>query len=252
MGKTIERINDQANKIENNLNYIRENISKNNGPIFIELIGTAKSGKTTLLNDMTKLLKKNDIPIQKRAETAEYNPIENKDLEEYNIWMYSELMRNLSEDMSDSTSRVVIYDRGMLDRIPWIDFSVNDGSIPSKDASMLKQMFNSEFMKNYKPLAYGFITSPELSVLRKGREGRLVNIKNVRLFNECMEAEKENIKEGARKYTTIETDPYQGNIKQFILDVVETIIEDIRGNIRENIESKKEKLVENLEDEYVI
>ncbi len=43
---------------------------------------------------------------KKRAETAEYNPIENKDLErEYNIWMYSELIKNLSEDMSDNTPK---------------------------------------------------------------------------------------------------------------------------------------------------
>ena len=108
-------------------------------------------------------------------------------------------MRNLSEDMSDSTPRVVIYDRGMLDKLPWIDFSVNDGSIPTADAFLLKQLFSSEFMKRYKPLAYGFVTSPELSVFRKGKEGRLVNRKNVGLFNQFMEAEKENIAEGARK-----------------------------------------------------
>lgn len=177
MKEQIEKINNQANNIETNLNYIKENISKNKEPIFIELIGTAKSGKTTLLNNITKLLTKNGIPVQKRAETAEYNPIENKDLEEYNIWMYSELIKNLSEDMSDNTPRVVIYDRGMLDRLPWIDFSVNDGSIPNQDAVLLKQMFNSEFMKKYKPLTYGFVTSPELSVHRKGKEGRLVNRK---------------------------------------------------------------------------
>ena len=128
MKEQIEKINNQANNIETNLNYIKENISKNKEPIFIELIGTAKSGKTTLLNNITKLLTKNGIPVQKRAETAEYNPIENKDLEEYNIWMYSELIKNLSEDMSDNTPRVVIYDRGMLDRLPWIDFSVNDAA----------------------------------------------------------------------------------------------------------------------------
>ena len=74
--------------------------------------------------------------MQKRAETAEYNPIENKDIEEYNIWMYSELMKNLSEDMSDLTPRVVIYDRGMLDRLPWIDFSVHEGSIPQADSAI--------------------------------------------------------------------------------------------------------------------
>jgi len=50
MKEQIEKINNQANNIETNLNYIKENISKNKEPIFIELIGTAKSGKTTLLN----------------------------------------------------------------------------------------------------------------------------------------------------------------------------------------------------------
>ncbi len=199
MEKKLEGIDNQVNNITDNLKYIRENILRKDGPIFIELLGTAKSGKTTLLNHITTLFNKNGIPVQKRAETAEYNPIENKDLEEYNIWMYSELMRNLSEDMSDQTPRVVIYDRGMLDRLPWIDFSVNDGSIPVTDAFLLKQLFSSEFMKRYKPLTYGFVTSPELSVFRKGKEGRLVNRKNVELFNQFMKDEKENIAEGARK-----------------------------------------------------
>lgn len=48
MKEQIEKINNQANNIETNLNYIKENIPKNKEPIFIELIGTAKSGKTTL------------------------------------------------------------------------------------------------------------------------------------------------------------------------------------------------------------
>lgn len=65
MKEQIEKINNQANNIETNLNYIKENISKNKEPIFIELIGTAKSGKTTLLNNITKLLTKNGIPVQK-------------------------------------------------------------------------------------------------------------------------------------------------------------------------------------------
>ena len=138
MKEQIEKINNQANNIETNLKYIKENISKNKEPIFIELIGTAKSGKTTLLNNITKLLTKNGIPVQKRAET------------------------------------------------------------------------------------------------------------NVKLFNECMEAEKEVIKEGAKKYTTIETDPYQGNIKQFIMDLVETITDDVRENIRENIEIREQKTIDDL------
>lgn len=209
------------------------------GPIFVELMGTAKSGKTTLLNNMTALLTKNGVPMQKRAETAEYNPIENKDIEEYNIWMYSELMKNLSEDMSDLTPRVVIYDRGMLDRLPWIDFSVHEGSIPQEDSAILKNLFESEFMKRYKPLTYGFITSPETSVLRKGREGRLVNLKSVKLFNDCMAQEDKAISAGSGKYNKIETDRYQGYLKEFIMDFADRMTSDVRDIIQERITEKQ-------------
>ena len=251
MGEVIERINEQANKITENLKYIRENISKKEGPVFVELIGTAKSGKTTLLSNITELLTRYDVPVQKRAETAEYNPIDNKDLEEYNIWMYSELMKNLSEDMSDPTPRVVIYDRGMLDRLPRLDYSEQDGSIPVSDVFLLKQLMRSEFMQRYKPLAYGFVTSPELSVFRKGKEGRLVNRKNVGIFNECLARESEAIAEGSQKYTVIETDPYQGNIKQFILDFAEKMTGDVRESIEMAI-PKEKGLDEQGDDEYVI
>lgn len=239
MKSSIETINAQKNRIEGNLEYIKSNIGKMEGPIFVELIGTAKSGKTTLLNNMTALLTKNGVPMQKRAETAEYNPIENKDIEEYNIWMYSELMKNLSEDMSDLTPRVVIYDRGMLDRLPWIDFSVHEGSIPQTDSAILKNLFESEFMKRYKPLTYGFITSPETSVLRKGREGRLVNLKSVKLFNDCMAQEDKAISAGSGKYNKIETDRYQGYLKEFIMDFADRMTSDVRDIIQERIAEKQ-------------
>lgn len=239
MKTSIETINAQKNRIEENLEYIKSNIGKMEGPIFVELIGTAKSGKTTLLNNMTALLTKNGVPMQKRAETAEYNPIENKDIEEYNIWMYSELMKNLSEDMSDLTPRVVIYDRGMLDRLPWIDFSVHEGSIPQADSAILKNLFESEFMKRYKPLTYGFITSPETSVLRKGREGRLVNLKSVKLFNDCMAQEDKAISAGSGQYSKIKTDNYQGYLKEFIMDFADRMTSDVRDIIQERIAEKQ-------------
>lgn len=233
MEATVLNFEQQKSRIESNLEYIRQNLSKIQEPILIELMGTAKSGKTTLVTHLKKLFEHNDIPIETRQETAEYNPIENKDLEEYNIWMFMELMKNLSEDTSDKTPRVVVYDRGMIDRIPWIDFSVNDGSIPAKDSMLLKQLYSSDFLQKYKPLVYEFITSPEISVARKGKEGRLVNRKNVKLFNDYMRKETPFIKSVSGKYTEIETDPYQGDIQKFIMDTAEKVTRDVKGRIRE-------------------
>lgn len=232
MDKAIMNFEQQKNRIEENLKYIKTNISKMDGPIFIELMGTAKSGKTTLLTHLRQLFERNEIQVEAKRETAEYNPIQDKDLEEYNVWMIMELMKNLSEDTSNTTPRIIIYDRGMIDRIPWIDFSVNNGSIPAKDSILFKQLYKSDFIQKYKPLTYGFVTSPETSVARKGKEGRLVNRKNVKLFNEFMERETEFMNSISEKYTEIHTDSYQGQIQKFIMDVTEAMTGDIKEIIK--------------------
>lgn len=94
-------------------------------------------------------------------------------------------------------------------------------------------------MRRYSPICYGFITSPELSVFRKGKEGRLVNRKSVKLFNDCMESEKTTIQQGAKKYTEIVTDPYQDHLKRFIMDITESITSDVREQIIEKEKNNK-------------
>lgn len=231
----------KIHRIEEDIQYIKENIEKTQGPIFIELVGTPKSGKTTLLNSLKTLFSKENIPFEAKQDTAEYNPIEDKDIEEYNIWMIMELMKSLSEDLSDMTPRIIVYDRGILDRLPWINFSVNDGSIPERDAQIFKKLYETDFVKKYKPITYGFITSPELSVERKGKEGRLVNKKNVKLFNEYFSQELRTIKNNSTKINLVYTDIYQGEIKKYILDTTERLMEDIRSVILHRMLDKDKK-----------
>jgi len=213
----------QMSAIEQSTRYIRDNIEKLEGPIFIELVGTPKSGKTTLLNSLSNFFQREKIPFEAKQETAEYNPIEDKNLEEYNIWMVMELMKHLSQDLSDKTPRVIIYDRGILDRLPWLD-----GSMPKRDSDIIKQLYSTDFVRKYQPLTYGFFTTPETSVQRKGKEGRLVNLKNVKLFNDYFLQELETIRQGSAKMDVIYTDMYQDRIKSFIMDTTEKITEDIR------------------------
>ena len=69
---------EKLNAIITNLQSINSQLKKSKGPILVELIGTPKSGKTTLLNHVSTLFENNNIPLVKRQETAEYNPISDK------------------------------------------------------------------------------------------------------------------------------------------------------------------------------
>ena len=233
MSNSIIKFEQPLSRIARNLEQIKQDLPSIDGPVFVELIGTPKSGKTTLLKQFKKLFDTSRIPICIKQETAEYNPIEDKDIEEYNIWMYMELMKNLSEDLSDKTPRIIIYDRGILDRLPWLDFSVRKGNISSKDNELLKKLYETEFVQKYKPLSYVLFTSPEISIERKGKPGRLVNNINITVFNKCLKDSIQKIKDLSCMTTTQETDGYQGKLSEFIIDMNEKVTHDLSEIIRE-------------------
>ena len=229
---------EKINSIQNAVSYLKSNLSKTDCTIFIELIGTPKSGKTTLVNAMRNLLEKSGSPVTVRRETAEYNPIQNKNSEEYNVWMIMELIKNFSEDLINNHGKIVIYDRGLLDRIPWIDYSVQTGSISQEDSEIIKKLYETDLFKKYNPLAYGFITSPEISIKRKGGEGRLVNKNSLKMFNEHFANQQDFIKAHALEYHTYQTDSYQGKLPDFITDVTSNMLQDSCRLISEKIKDE--------------
>ena len=222
----MENNKEKVNNNQNAVAYLRKNLPEIDKPIFIELIGTPKSGKTTLVNAISSLFEKYKIPTFIRRETAEYNPIQDKNSEEYTMWMIMELIKNLSEDLNDRKGSLVIYDRGLLDRIPWLEYGVKNGSVSKNDSERIKQLYEMDLLKRYKPLAYGFKTSPELSIKRKGGEGRLVNKSSLILFNDLLDKHHKFIADHSFKYNVTETDPYQERLSEFIMHITGGIIQD--------------------------
>lgn len=248
MESVVEKLGRQKETIEENLAYIKENLGKLDEPIIIEFTGTPKSGKTTLVQNLQVLFEKAGITVNKKRETAEYNPIDDKGIEEYNLWMIMELMKNVSEDLSSKEPKIVIYDRGVLDRIPWIDTSVEDGSFPKEDVQAIHGLYATKFMSKYRPLTYCFNTSPRISILRKGKPGRLVNEETLTSFNGNLKKAEPFFRRMSKKYTHIDTDEYQGRLKEFIMDVAEKVTSDTRELIEEKIQRKKLSEGPTLED----
>lgn len=222
--------------IENNLDFIKNNLHKTN-PIFIELAGTPKSGKTTLANAMNEMFKSKEINFQMRQTNAELNPIKDISSEEYNIWMLASIVQNLSEDMNNSEPRIVLYDGGIINRIPWLDNSVVNGSVSIHDEKILNSFFDTDFMEEYNPLLYNFFMSPKISIERKKSE---IDLENIESYNKFLLQEKDVIQSYSQRYHFVEADHYNGNIREFITDMANIITQDVRERIREEIDYSKE------------
>ena len=224
--QTIDRILDE----------IREKVIKSDKPLFIELIGTPKSGKTTLKNAIQNAFAKKEIPIITRRETAEYNPIP-KESENYNFWMILELMKNISEDLSNGKGKVVIYDRGLIDRIPWMKSDISQRKMSQEDYKRIIDMYQSNYLRGYKPITQVFFTSPELSILRKGSEGRFVNNRILTTYNSILKQELNMVRSMSARANITVTDQYQGKIEDFIIDQISDIARDLKLEIdRSNVE----------------
>ena len=213
---------EKLEEIERTLEKIKGLVINSQKPFFIELVGTPKSGKTTLKRAIQNVFDAKGIPLITRRETAEYNPIP-KDDENYNFWMILELMKNVSEDLSNAKGKVVLYDRGMIDRIPWMKYDIGQSKMSEEDYRRIIEMYKSDCLKEYKPLAQVFFTSPELSILRKGSEGRFVNTQTLTKYNSILNQELDTIRNIASGTNITVTDQYQGRIKDFIIDQMEEI-----------------------------
>jgi len=204
-------------KAEENLRQLSSRLKKADRPVFIELIGTPKSGKTTLKNALVECFSKFDIDVIARRETAEYNPVP-KNSDNYNIWMVLELFKNISEDLSKNTGQVILYDRGILDRIPWMKFDVSRNNMNQADFDRIFNLYQMQNFSLYKPVTQVFETSPELSIQRKGAPGFFVNTDTINAYNGFLRQTLPDIQNHSASYNYVITDTYQGKIKDFILD----------------------------------
>lgn len=224
-------------EIDRTLEEIKGEVTGSDKPLFIELIGTPKSGKTTLKNAIQNAFDKKGIPVITRRETAEYNPIP-KSSEHYNFWMILELMKNISEDFANAKGKVVIYDRGLIDRIPWMKSDISQGKMSQEDYGRIIEMYQSNYLKGYKPITQVFFTSPQLSILRKGSEGRFVNNRTLITYNSILNQELDTVRNMSSRTNITVTDQYQGRIKDFLIDQMAEISRDLKGEIDKKVRVK--------------
>lgn len=230
------------NNIIDKVASISKRLEETDKPIFIELVGTPKSGKTTLKKYLSNFFKKYGVNYKAHQETAEYNPIKDKGSKQYDIWMVMELLRNITEDLSQNEGKIIIFDRGILDRIPWMKYDIDKGLMTQRDLERVTSMYDLSALDEYRPITQIFKTSPKLSVKRKGEPGFFVNEENMEKFNGFLDESMDSITSRTSYSNFIITDQYQDNIKKFTMDCTNNILDGINQELDRRDELKKKQI----------
>ena len=100
----------------------------------------------------------------------------------------------------------------------------------------------------YRPITLGFITTPELSVQRKGQPGRAVNVENLSAYNRILLSAQNEIEKNSFTNSLTRTDTYQGRLEEFILDISSKLTDEIINSLEigknKQVKSVKESIGE--------
>ena len=126
---------------------LKEN-AKVNKPIFIEFSGTPRTGKTTMLHDILDFFSKGgfDIKIIPEFTTSDYYKKEfspnNKHLKlfDLNVEIIKQIINTAKEELN-SNSDIILFDRGIYDRLIWMQRALNLGFVDENQ--------HGDFMNNY-------------------------------------------------------------------------------------------------------
>ena len=151
-------------------------------PFMVEFSGTPEEGKTTTINAVADMLRKNDYKTIILKESAESLPSEiPKGTFDANMWMHFITQSGLISALY-SKADIVLIDRGIIDSEFYGQKFLNDGLCTKAKYDEFKKMFLQHLKPN---LFIALMVTPEESVKRRGGEGRLVNKEYIQNYNEA-------------------------------------------------------------------
>lgn len=209
-----------------------------NMPYVIEFTGTPRTGKTSIINNLSDLFKKggfNVLIINEYTTSLEYKKefkekLKDLSTKDRNIIIVENVLRQLN-DTIEKNPDIILIDRSLNDRQIWNYRLLKRGDMSSEEYIMLRDKYLeiSSKLINYLVITY----TDSLTCLKRDYYSNLsleprnfLNINNVEEFNECLNYIKELICNSVDTYSFIDT------TNATLMDSTIKVTDDIMDNIR--------------------
>lgn len=157
----------------------------------VELWGTPKAGKSTMLTMIRDFLKRNGWKVTARPEGAEVVDFP-RTTPHYNLqtcrYAMTELFTHLYGDWE-----AIILDRGLKDGEVWMDYWLAKGKITELDHRAIVGGYNADILRDLFDLHLCMVCEPETAIQRElahaisKKEGETMNSKTLRALREIHE-----------------------------------------------------------------
>lgn len=150
-------------------------------PFMVEFTGTPEAGKTTSIHNITNMLSSKGYNVKILRESAESLPSEiPKGTWQANLWMHYQTQAGILKAQF-SKADIVLIDRGLVDSDFYGKKFLWENVYSEEQYTKFRSQFMNELFPNF---VVALTVSVEISIARRGGEGRLVNKEYLKRYNE--------------------------------------------------------------------
>jgi hypothetical protein len=160
-------------------------------PFLIELAGTPRAGKTTLLTRLSGMLTDHGVRVSSVHESAARCPIPDKRLPKFNVWTFCDTIGRLGRLLGTQhlDTDIVLIDRGVVDAAFWMEWYRATGLLSAEHHVVIEAFVLLPLWTDLMDLVLVMTASPDVALQRDGvRDGRrergqIVNEVTISEFN---------------------------------------------------------------------
>lgn len=156
-------------------------------PFMVEFTGTPEAGKTTCIQDVSRMLEADNLKVAYIHESAEDIP-KSLDRMSFDLHLYMRLntVMSIIRNSHEIECDVLLIDRGILDGIFFTKKLLEDKPYLKQECNGLITMLESlDFLLPSVSLLLS--CSPEVAIKRKGGEGRIVTREFIENYNKLLQ-----------------------------------------------------------------
>lgn len=162
--------------------------------IVIEFAGMPKSGKTTIVDRLSQLLRRTGCKVEEFHGGGRYAPIDKDHIKNLNLYLLSSTLQHLSKiDSDDRPARFHLLDRGLVDRAIFSEALFNLGLVDYSHVSLTHAALKCKGIINRIRPIFVFTSTTQLSLTRdyRGKIGpRTGRVMNEQMLNALLNAAK--------------------------------------------------------------
>lgn len=162
-------------------------------PYVLEITGTPKAGKTTLISLVDGFLRDAGWRVHILTERAGACPLPMKGHFLFNTWTTGMMLAGLI-DAVDRDVDLVILDRGVFDALIWLEIQDRQGQVSRAEAKAFEAFVMLKRWRAFSDATCTIVVDPQVSMARENqrrllpRTGSVMNAKSLPQFNAALEA----------------------------------------------------------------